>query len=246
MHALQHGGDALQAHAGIDAGTRQVQARVAIDLLILHEHQVPDLDKAVAILVRAAGRATGDVIAVIVEDFRAGTAGASVAHRPEIVVGGDADDLVIGKPGDLLPQGGGFIVGVIDGDAQAVLVQAPFAGQQIPGQGDCLFLEIIAEREIAQHFKEGVVAGGVTHIVQIIVLAAGAHAFLAAGGLRVGARFEAGEDILERHHAGVDEHQRRIILRHKRRRRHDHMACLGKVIEEAAAYVVRRDHGMSA
>src|SRR3546814_9201680 len=53
----------------------------------LHEHQVPDLDEAVAILIRAARRAARDMIAMIVENFRAWSAGAGIAHRPEIVVG---------------------------------------------------------------------------------------------------------------------------------------------------------------
>ena len=64
------------------------------------------------------------MIAVIVEDFRARTAGPGVAHRPEIVRRRDADDLVVGQPGDLLPQVEGLIVVVIDGDQQLVLSAA--------------------------------------------------------------------------------------------------------------------------
>ena len=45
---------------------------------------------------------------------------------------------------------------------------------------DRLLLEIIAEREIAEHFEEGVVARGVADIVEVVVLAAGADALLAA------------------------------------------------------------------
>ena len=59
--ALQHGGDALEAHAGVDRGPRQVQPGGLVDLLVLHEDEVPDLDPAVAVLVRAAGRAARDV-----------------------------------------------------------------------------------------------------------------------------------------------------------------------------------------
>ncbi len=44
-----------------------------------------------------ARRAAGDLVAVVVEDFRARAAGAGIAHRPEIVRGRDADDL--GCPG---------------------------------------------------------------------------------------------------------------------------------------------------
>ena len=52
-------------------------------------------------------------------------------------------------------------------------------------------LEIIAEREIAHHLEEGVVPGGVADIVEIVVLAAGAHAFLGRGGAVIGALLDA-------------------------------------------------------
>ena len=43
---------------------------------------------------------------------------------------------------------------------------------------DGLFLEIVAKGEIPKHFKEGVVPRRIADIVQVIVFAAGAHAFL--------------------------------------------------------------------
>src|SRR6185437_9395007 len=74
--ALQHRRDALQPHAGVDRGLRQIVARAALELLELHEHEIPDLDEAVAILLGRTRWATPDLVAVIVEDFRTGTAGA--------------------------------------------------------------------------------------------------------------------------------------------------------------------------
>ena len=97
------------------------------DLIILHEDEVPEFEETVAVLVGAAGRAAGDVLALVVENFRAGAAGADVAHAPEIVAGGDADDAVVGEAGDLLPQAEGLVVVVIDGDEQPVARQAEFA-----------------------------------------------------------------------------------------------------------------------
>ena len=55
--ALQDGGDALDPHAGVDGGVRQGHALPARQLLILHEDEIPDLDEAVALGVRTAGRA---------------------------------------------------------------------------------------------------------------------------------------------------------------------------------------------
>ena len=241
--ALHHRGNALQPHAGVDAGLGQFADDLVGFLLILHEDEVPDFDEAVAILLRRSGRAAPDMIAMIVEDFRTGTARTAVAHRPEIILGRDADDAVFGKPGDLLPQLERLVIGMIDRRGQPVRGQAPFLGQQGPGMGDRLFLEIVAEAEIAQHLEEGVVPRGIADIVEIIMLAAGAHAFLARrrGLIRTG--FEPGEDILERHHAGVDEHQRRVVVRHKRRRGNDGVAVAPEIVEEGAANVVGRSHG---
>ena len=59
-----------------------------------------------------------------------------------------------------------------------VAVQPELLGDQVPGKLDGLFLEIVAEREIAEHLEEGVMARGVADIFEVVVLAAGAHAFL--------------------------------------------------------------------
>ncbi len=148
------------------------------DLLELHEHKIPDLDEAVALGVRATGRAAGNMVAVIVENLRARTAGAGVTHRPEIVAGGDADDAAFREAGDLPPEVEGVIVGMEDGDGQPIAGEAELLGDEVPGKLDRAFLEIIAEREIPEHFEERVVARGVADVVEIVVLAAGADALL--------------------------------------------------------------------
>ncbi len=128
VDALQHRGDALEPHAGVDRRPRQRDALAARLLLELHEHEIPDLDEAVAVGVRAARRAAGNVVAVIVEDLRARPARAGVAHRPEIVRGRDADDLVLGQAGDLAPQAERLVVLGVHGDEQALGRQTVLAG----------------------------------------------------------------------------------------------------------------------
>ena len=201
MLALQQRADPLQPHAGVDRRLGQAGARAIGELLELHEHQVPDLDEPVAILFGAAGRTAPDRVAMIVKDFGAGAAGAGRAHHPEIVIRGDADDPVIGQAGNLFPDIGGLVIGMVDGDQQLVFRDAEFLCQQVPGKGNGLFLEVIAKAEIAQHLEKGVVAGGVADIVQVVVLAAGADAFLGGGGAAVVAGFDPGEQVLELHHA---------------------------------------------
>jgi hypothetical protein len=105
------------------------------------------------------------------------------------------------------------------------------------------FLEVVAEREVAQHLEEGVVPGGVADVLQVVVLAAGAHAFLRGDGPPVGARLGAGEHVLELHHAGVGEQQRRVVAGYQRARRHDLVAVLAEELEEGRANVVDAVHG---
>ena len=203
--ALQDGGEALQAHAGVDGRARQGGAGAGRAFLVLHEHEVPDFDEAVAVFIRGAGGAAWDFVAVVVENFRAGAAGAGVAHFPEIVVSGDADDFVVPHAGDFFPEVSGLVVGVVDGDEEFVFREAKILGQQGPGVEDGLFLEVVAEGEVTQHLEEGVVAGGVADVVEVVVLAAGADAFLAGGGADVVALLLPGEQVLERYHAGTGE-----------------------------------------
>ena len=223
-------------------GRGRCDALAAGQRLELHEDEIPDLDVAVAVGVGRAGRAAGDLVAVVVEDLRARAAGAGVAHRPEIVVGGDADDARFRQAGDALPQAEGLVVVVIDGHPQPVLRQAEFLGDQVPGELDRQRLEIVAEREIAEHLEEGVMARGVADVVEVVVLAAGAHAFLRGDGAVVGPPLDAGEDVLELHHAGVGEHQRRIVARHERTRGDDLVAVPGEELQEARSDLVDAAH----
>ncbi len=61
------------------------------------------------------------MIAVVIEDFRTWSARSRIAHRPEIIAGRDADDTVVGKAGDLLPEVRRIIIRVVDGDEKLVL-----------------------------------------------------------------------------------------------------------------------------
>src|SRR5262249_44104988 len=79
-------------------------------------------------------------------------------------------------------------------------------------------------------------------IVEIVVLAAGAHAFLRGDRARIGALLEAGEDVLELHHPGIGEHERGVVDGHERRRRHHLVAVAGEIVEEARPDLVDAAH----
>ena len=241
--ALQQRADPLQPHAGVDRLHLQGDQTPIGELLILHEHIVPDLDEPVAILLGAAGRAAPDAGAVVIENLGARATGASRPHAPEVVVRGDADDPLFGQARDFAPIARSLIVGVIDGDRQLVFRQTEILGQQLPSKGNSLFLEIVAKGKIPQHFKESVVTRGIADIVQIIVLAARAHAFLGGCGALVVAGFHAGETVLKLHHARVGKHQRRVVARHQRAGVHMPVPVADKEIGESRADVVQGRHG---
>ena len=82
---LQHRGNTLQAHTGVDGRLRQ-RLHGTVSLTVeLHEDDVPDLNVAVAVFFRTSRRAAPDVIAMVEENLGARTARTGVAHLPEVV-----------------------------------------------------------------------------------------------------------------------------------------------------------------
>ncbi len=149
----------------------------------LHEYQIPDLDEAAArirgeLLVLAALLRSFE--AQVVMDLRTRTARTGLAHLPEIVFLVQPENALLRNARHFLPELLGFVVFAEDRDVQPVLRHAePLrTGHQLPGKRDGILLEVIAEREIAEHLEERVVAARVADIFKIVVLAAGAHALL--------------------------------------------------------------------
>ena len=141
----------------------------------------------------------------------------------------------------LVPEVEGLVVGGVHRDHEARRIDLQRAGDEVPGEADGVLLEVVAEGEVAEHLEEGVVAGGVAHVLEVVVLAAGAHAALAGGGAHVVALVAAQEAVLELHHAGVGEQQRRVVARHEAGGRDHGVAALAEKFEEGATDV-RRAH----
>ena len=131
---------------------------------------------------------------------------------------------------------------MINGDEQLVLRKAEFLRDQIPGETDGIFLEIVAKREIAEHFKERMVTSGIADIVQIVVLATGTHALLGSRRAIVGTVFKTRKNVLELNHTRIGEHQRRIVTRDKWARWNDLMPVLAVIIEECGPNLVDASH----
>ena len=85
VHPLHNGGNALQAHAGINRGPWQRCHLTTTVALVLHKHQVPDFDIAIEVVIITARRATRHVGTVVVKDFRTWATGAGITHLPKVV-----------------------------------------------------------------------------------------------------------------------------------------------------------------
>ena len=240
---LQHAGDALETHAGVNAGRRQgmqLALRVAVEL---HEHEVPQLDPATPIFSGLLAEASdvGGAGTEVVVDLGTGTTGAGVTHLPEVLAGAAAYDPILRDAGHVLPQllGLGIRRQVAltpeNANQQAAGVEPHGFGQEAPAKIDGVPFEIVTKGKVAQHLEERVVAGGHAHVLQVVVLSADADALLRRGSARVGALLLTREDVLEGHHARIDKHQGRVVLGHERGRGHHLVALATKELAKSIA-----------
>ncbi len=195
---------------------------------------------------RASGRPGSDVRAEVVVELRARPAGARVAHGPEIVLLPEAEDPAGRDPDVVGPDPVGLVVLRVDRRVEPVRRQAENAGDELPGEADRLALEIVAEREVAEHLEEGVVLGRPADVLEVVVLPADPHALLAGRGPPVAPLLEAEEDVLELVHAGVREQDGRVVLGEERRARDDLVAARREELEEGLADLGRSHLGSSS
>jgi hypothetical protein len=118
----------------------------------------------------------------VVMDFGTGTARPGLAHLPKIILLVEPENAALRHAGHLLPQLFGFVVLAENGDVELLFGQAIFLSDEVPGESDGVGFEVVAEGKIAQHFEECVMAAGIADVFEIVVLPAGADAFLRAGG----------------------------------------------------------------
>ena len=93
-----------------------------------------------------------------------------------VVLLAEAHDAVVRQAGDLLPDGDGLVVLVVDGGVEVLLVEAvatlALAAVGNPGERDRALLEVVTEREVAVHLEERAMAGRLSDLFDV----EGAHA----------------------------------------------------------------------
>ena len=141
-------------------------------------------------------------------DFRARTARTGVRHFPEVIFASHIKKMIRTEARLLDPVGRGLFIGgniafVVfeDRGIQTILIESPNFGEQLPSPCDGFLFVVIAERPVAEHFKEGVMRIVAAHIVEIVVLARHAHTFLRVDSACIRTLVGAEEHILELHHA---------------------------------------------
>ena len=111
-----------------------------------------------------------------------------------------------------------------DGEPEPVHLELVHVEQQRPCETDRIRLEVVAEREVAEHLEERQVAASAADVLEVVVLAARPNALLRRRRPRIVAFLEPEERVLELVHAGVGEEQRRVVVGDDGRTRHERVA----------------------
>ena len=85
MAALKQRANALKSHTRINRLHVEIAHRAVLKLLVLHENNVPYLDKAVAVFFWAAGRAAPNMLTVVIKNLGARPAWPRWTHLPIVV-----------------------------------------------------------------------------------------------------------------------------------------------------------------
>ncbi len=120
-----------------------------VHLLELHEDEVPELEEAVAVLVRRARRAARDGLALGRRRSPSNSRRGRAAPSPTDCSHGRRCDRQ-GRFAIFFHNPRRDLVGRIDRHPQPVLGQRQRPGDVLPGIGDGVFLEVVAKGEIAR------------------------------------------------------------------------------------------------
>ena len=151
-------------------------------------------------------------------NFGARATGAGVAHFPEIILF-IAMQNPLGRKMFHPNVFGFFIQGQVvisasfkNSGIHAVGRYPHFIVQKFPGPINCLLLEIIAKRPVAQHLEHGMMVRIVANFLQIVMLARHAQTFLCIGNTYRLGRLVAQENIFKLVHPRIGKHQGRIVF----------------------------------
>ncbi|OGO43088.1 MAG: hypothetical protein A2Z05_03905 [Chloroflexi bacterium RBG_16_60_22] len=126
-----------------------------------------------------------------------------------------------------------LVVVEVDGYPELFRRQLHPVEEELPGPGDGLLLEVVADAEVAQHLEEGQV-GGIAHRLDI----GGAEALLAGRQAPAGGFLLPQEVGLYLHHAGRGQQQRGVAFGHQGGAGNDFMSLLLEEFQKHRSYLV--------
>ena len=211
VYTLHYAGKTLKTHAGIDVGMVKRSVVAVAVVLKLGENEVPDLDKTVAFAADVTvGLAAAVFVAAVKIDFRTGTAGTRTV-LPEVVLLAETNHVRWIYADLLCPDVVRLVVVLINRDVELFLGHFEHLGKKLPRPRCRLALEIVAEREVAQHLKEGAVTGCDAYALDI----GRADALLAGGNALARRSYLACKILFHRRHSAVDKQKAVVVLGNK-------------------------------
>ena len=201
-YILNGDGETLETHTGIDVLLREVTVVSLTIVIKLREYDVPDFHVTVALAAHDVLRAVSVLLTTIIVDLGTWSA-RSGAVLPEVVFLTELVDVVLRDMHHILPDVIRLLIVYINRRIQTVRIQADTLGQELPCPWNRFLLEVIAEREVSEHLKEGTVAGCLTNILQVT----GTDALLAGGDSASRRNLLSCKPWLHRCHSGIDNEQ---------------------------------------
>ena len=132
---------------------------------------------------------------------------------PEVVLFAEADHVVRVHADGFRPNVICFVIVFINADIEFFRVHFHDFGAELPRPRDNLFFEIVAEREVAEHFKIGAVARSFADVFNI----GRANALLAGRHALSRRRNFAGEIFFHGRHTGVNQQKTFVVLGNQRK-----------------------------
>ena len=251
MNALEQRGAALDTETGVDVLLGQRRQTSVVVELELHEDEVPELEEAIAFAPRRAIRPLTAVLrAAVVVELRAGPARPGRPRLPEVLGARQAPD-PIGRDADPKPPVDGHLVlaeaelrvAREDRRPETLGGEAEMLENELPCEVDRAVLEVVAEREVAEHLEERAMPGSEPDRVDV-----GRPKDLLHGRQPwAGRLLEPSEVGLQRLHPGGREQDRRIVGSGDEGGRGPPEVTLRlEVGEEALAQLVTRAHGIDS
>ena len=226
LHDILHGIYFEQVIYALHDTCQTFQTHTSIDVLVFHfgivtvavtvelaEYQIPYFYIAVAVAANVAVRLAAALFRSTVKvDLRTRTAGAGTVF-PEVVFSAQTNHVVFCHADLLGPHVIGFVVIFENRNIQLICRHFQHLGEKFPCPCDCFDLEVIAEREVAQHLEIGAVTCGLTDTFNIRctdTLLTGRHT-----GIRRNCLSQ--KIFFQRCHTGIDQQQSLIPLRYQRK-----------------------------